>query len=320
MASLTERAKEISDAVRANSDITARAVKGALDSKLSALKDLRFDASTDPVRLKGYRITRKIGAGGMTEVYLSERESDGLPIVLKVLDSRGKEASEHLVRFIQEYALLCKIDHPHVIKIYDQGFTDEHAYIAMEYFERGDLRGLFGPGLARPQALTVVREIAQALSAIHAHGIVHRDIKPENVMLRADGSVALADFGIAKSMLQSQNMGLTQTHHGDVVGTPYYMSPEQATGRKVTALSDLYSLGVMLFEMLAHRRPYIAESLELLLAKHLNAETPALPAPHADLQGIVNKLMAKRPEQRFESAEAFLLELEAVAPAPEISL
>jgi serine/threonine-protein kinase PpkA len=320
MASLTERAGEISDAVRANSDITARAVKGALDSKLSALKDLRFDASTEPVRLKGYRITRKIGAGGMTEVYLSERESDGLPIVLKVLDSRGKEASDHLVRFIQEYALLCKINHPHVIKIYDQGFTDEHAYIAMEYFERGDLRGLFGPSLARPQALTVAREIAQALSAIHAHGIVHRDIKPENVMLRADGSVALADFGIAKSMLQAHSMGLTQTHHGDVVGTPYYMSPEQATGRKVTAQSDLYSLGVMLYEMLAHRRPYIAESLELLLAKHLNAETPALPAPHADLQGIVNKLMTKRPEQRYESAEAFLLELEAIAPAPEISL
>jgi serine/threonine protein kinase len=98
------------------------------------------------------------------------------------------------------------------------------------------------------------------------------------------------------------------------------MSPEQATGRKVTAQSDLYSLGVMLFEMLAQRRPYIAESLELLLAKHLNAETPALPAEHADLQGVVNKLMAKNPDQRYESAEAFLLELEGVAPAPEISL
>lgn len=320
MASLTERASEISDAVRANSDITARAVKGALDAKLSALKDLRFDASSEPVRLKGYRITRKIGAGGMTEVYLSERESDGLPIVLKVLDSRGKEASEHLVRFIQEYALLCKIDHPHVIKIYDQGFTDEHAYIAMEYFERGDLRSLFGPNLARSEALTVAREVAQALSAIHSHGIVHRDIKPENVMLRADGSVALADFGIAKSTLQAPSMGLTQTHHGDVVGTPYYMSPEQATGRKVTAQSDLYSLGVMLFEMLANRRPYVAESLELLLAKHLNADTPALPAVHAELQGVVNKLMAKNPEHRYESAEAFLLELESIAPAPEISL
>ncbi|WP_341908588.1 protein kinase [Polaromonas sp. YR568] len=309
MASLTERADDISEAVRANSDITARAVKGALDAKLSALKAIRFDANDEPVRLKGYRITRKIGAGGMTEVYLSERESDGLPVVLKVLDSRGKEASEHLVRFIQEYALLSKIDHPHVIRIYDQGFTDEHAYIAMEYFERGDLRNLFGPDMTQAQAVTLVSEIAQALSAIHENGIVHRDVKPENVMLRADGSAALADFGIAKSMLQTQNLGFTQTRHGDVVGTPYYMSPEQVTGKDVTAQSDLYSLGVMFFEMLANRRPFVAESLELLLARHLHADTPALPPAHAALQPIVNKLMAKDPEQRYHSAQALVDDL-----------
>jgi serine/threonine protein kinase len=265
------------------------------------------------MRLKGYRITRKIGSGGMTDVYLAERESDGLPIVLKVLDSRGKEASEHLVRFIQEYALLCKIDHPHVIRIHDQGFTDDHAYIAMEYFERGDMRALFGPGMTRERALTVVRHIAQALSAIHRHGIVHRDVKPENVMLRSDGSVALADFGIAKSMQQADNLDLTQTRHGDVVGTPYYMSPEQAGGRAVTASSDLYSLGVMLFEMLAGQRPFVAESLELLLAKHLHADTPALPPAHAALQPIVNRLMAKDPGARYPSADALLADLAQIA-------
>ncbi len=310
MASLTERADEVSAAVKINSGITARAVKDALQSKLAALRGLRFDgAEGETVRLKGYRITRKIGSGGMTEVYLAERESDGLPIVLKVLDSRNKEASEHLVRFIQEYALLCEIDHPHVIRIHDQGFTDEHAYIAMEYFERGDMRALFGPGMTRERALTVVRQIAQALSAIHSHGIVHRDVKPENVMLRNDGSVALADFGIAKSMLQADKLDLTQTRHGDVVGTPYYMSPEQAGGRAVTASTDLYSLGVMLFEMLAGQRPFVAESLELLLAKHLHAETPALPPAHAALQPIVNRLMAKDPQARYPSADALLADL-----------
>jgi serine/threonine protein kinase len=314
MASLTERAGDISEAVRANSDITARAVKGALDAKLSALKGLHFGSGTDSFRLKGYRITRKIGAGGMTEVYLSERESDGLPVVLKILDSSGKDASEHLVRFIQEYALLSKIDHPNVIRIYDQGFTDEHAYIAMEYFSHGDLRGLFGPRLTQTRALTIAREVGQALSAIHRNGIVHRDIKPENVMLREDGSVAVADFGIAKSTLMGQDMGLTQTGHGDVIGTPYYMSPEQAGGRKVTAQSDLYSLGVMLFEMLAHRRPYVAESLELLLAQHLNAETPDLPAKHAEIQPLVNRLMAKRCDWRYASADAFLDDLAVVLP------
>jgi len=309
MASLTERADEVSAAVRSNSDITARAVKDALQSKLAAIKSLRFDADAEPIRLKGYRVTRKIGAGGMTEVYLAERESDGLPIVLKVLDSRGKGASEHLVRFIQEYALLCRIDHPHVIRIHDQGFTDDHAYIAMEYFERGDMRALLGSGMTRERALTVVQHIAQALSAIHQQGIVHRDVKPENVMLRSDGSVALADFGIAKSMLQADSLGLTQTRHGDVVGTPYYMSPEQAGGRDVTASSDLYSLGVMFFEMLAGQRPFVAESLELLLAKHLHAETPALPPAHAALQPIVNKLMAKDPQARYASADALLADL-----------
>ncbi|MES2400669.1 MAG: protein kinase [Pseudomonadota bacterium] len=309
MASLTERAQEISEAVKANSAITARAVKSALDAKLSALKAQSFDPSAVTVRLKGYRITNKIGSGGMTEVYLAERETDGLPIVLKVLDSRGKEASDHLVRFIQEYALLSKIVHPNVIRIYDQGFTDEHAYIAMEYFELGDLRSLFGPELTQKRALQVIHEIAQALDAIHRAGIVHRDIKPENIMLRTDGTVALADFGIAKSMLKAESMGLTQTRHGDVVGTPYYLSPEQASGRAVTTQSDLYSLGVMMFEMLAGKRPFIAESLELLLAKHMNAETPPLPASNARLQPLVNRLMHKDPKQRYASAAELLADL-----------
>lgn len=313
MASLTERAQEISEAVKANSEITARAVKSALDAKLSSLKAQTFDPAEVSVRLKGYRITKKIGSGGMTEVYLAERETDGLPIVLKILDSRGKEASEHLVRFIQEYALLSKIVHPHVIRIYDQGFSDEHAYIAMEYFERGDLRGLFGPALTPECALRAVREIALALDAIHQSGIVHRDIKPENIMLRADGSVALADFGIAKSMLQADGLGLTQTRHGDVVGTPYYLSPEQASGRAVTAQSDLYSLGVMMFEMLAGRRPFMAESLELLLAKHLNAETPALPQAHAHLQTMVDKLMHKELASRYRSAADLLADMDRAA-------
>ncbi|MDP3751055.1 MAG: protein kinase [Polaromonas sp.] len=309
MASLTERAAEVSAAVRTNSDITARAVKDALQAKLAALKDLRFEAGTEPVRLKGYRITRKIGSGGMTEVYLAERESDGLPIVLKVLDSSGKEASEHLVRFIQEYALLSQIKHPHVITIHDQGFSDDHAYIAMEYFERGDLRAELDSGMTRERALAVARQLALALAAIHGHGIVHRDIKPENVMLRSDGTVALADFGIAKSMLQAESLGLTQTRHGDVVGTPYYMSPEQVSGKAVTVQSDLYSLGVMFFEMLAGRRPFVGDSLESLLAKHLHAATPPLPAAHADLQDLVNQLMAKEAAQRYPTANALLADL-----------
>lgn len=310
MATLTERAAEIRAAVQINSEITARAVKGALKTKLSAFKDHQFEPGQAPLRLKGYRLTRKIGSGGMTEVYLAVRESDGLPVVLKVLDAAGKATSEHLSRFIQEYTILSRIEHPNVIRIYDQGFTDDHAYIAMEYFERGDLRSELNRGMNQQRVLEVVVQVARALDAIHARGIVHRDLKPENIMLRPDGSVALADFGVAKSMMKAENMALTQTRHGDVVGTPYYLSPEQASGHRVTPATDMYSLGVMMFEMLTGTRPFRADSLDVLLSHHLTAPTPELPALHAPLQPVLEKLMAKKPEERYGSAQALLSDLE----------
>ncbi|MEP6790706.1 MAG: protein kinase [Ramlibacter sp.] len=309
MATLTERAAEVREAVQINSEITARAVKGALQNKLSALKDHQFGSDAEPLRLKGYRLTRKIGSGGMTEVYLALREEDGLLVVLKVLDASGKATSEHLSRFIQEYTLLSKIEHPHVIRIYDQGFTDDHAYIAMEYFEEGDLRAELNAGMAQQRTLAIIAQVAQALTAIHKRGVIHRDLKPENIMRRADGTVALADFGIAKSMLQAENFEMTQTRHGDVVGTPYYLSPEQAAGNIITPQSDLYSLGVMMFEMLSGNRPFRAESLDVLLARHLSAPTPALPPAHAVLQPVVEKLMAKSAMDRYDSAEALLADL-----------
>lgn len=310
MATLTERADEVRNAVQINSEITARAVKGALQSKLSAFKDHQFGSEQEPLRLKGYRLTRKIGAGGMTEVYLAARESDGLPVVLKVLEASGKAVSEHLSRFIQEYTLLSRIEHPNVIRIYDQGFTDDHAYIAMEYFEQGDLRAEITAGMDRKRVLAIVSQIARALGAIHARGIIHRDLKPENIMRREGGSVSLADFGIAKSMLQAENMALTQTRHGDVVGTPYYLSPEQAAGQPIGPRSDLYSLGVMMFEMLVGERPFRAETLDLLLARHMSAPTPLLPGSHAELQPIVERLMAKRPEERYPTPQDLLADLE----------
>ncbi len=306
MATLTERAAEIRAAVQVNSEITARAVKGALRNQLSKFKEHSFHPGEAPLRLKGYRLTRKIGSGGMTEVYLAVREEDGLPVVLKVLEAAGKTSGENLSRFIQEYALLSRIHDPHVIRIYDQGFTDDHAYIAMEYFECGDLRKELNRGpMAKERVLDVLTQVTQALQAIHERGIVHRDLKPENIMIRTDGTVALADFGVAKSM-QADNTPLTETRHGDVVGTPYYLSPEQATGHGVTPATDLYSLGVMMFEMLTGQRPYRADSLEQLLARHLTAPTPRLPLEHEGLQPIVERLMAKRPEDRYPSAAALL--------------
>ncbi|MGV3571956.1 MAG: protein kinase domain-containing protein [Ramlibacter sp.] len=308
-AGAAQRAAEIREAVAANSEITARAVKGALRHKLSGLKDHRFDPGQEPLRLKGYRLTRKIGAGGMTEVFLAEREADGLAVVLKVLAASGEAASSHLSRFIQEYALLSRIADPHVIRIYDQGFGDDHAYIAMEYFERGDLRAELRAGMDRARALDVLQQVARALAVVHGHGIIHRDLKPENLMVRQDGSVALADFGVAKSLLREDNLALTQTQHGEVVGTPFYLSPEQVSGQAVTPATDLYSLGVMLFEMLTGSRPFQGETLDLLLARHLRAPVPRLPLEFEGLQPIVDRLMAKRPEDRHPSAQALLDDL-----------
>jgi serine/threonine protein kinase len=197
-----------------------------------------------------------------------------------------------------------------VVRIYDQGFTDDHAYIAMEYFPRGDLRSELRAGMRRERIMEVVGQVAQALSAIHALGVIHRDLKPENIMRRDDATVVLADFGIAKSLLASEQLAFTQTRHGDVVGTPYYLSPEQASGQAITPASDLYSLGVMLFEMLAGDRPYKAEALSVLLAHHIHSPTPALPTEHAALQPIVDSLMAKQPQDRYPSADALLAELD----------
>lgn len=309
MPGLAERADDIVQAVRTNSEITARAVKGALRTKLSTFKDYRFGPDDEPLRLKGYTLQRKIGSGGMTEVYLAARDGDALPVVLKVLEAHGGTTSEHLSRFIQEYTLLSRIVDPHVIRIYDQGFTDDHAYIAMEYFALGDLRSELREGMGRERVLAVVEQVAQALEVIHAHGVIHRDLKPENIMRRADGSVAIADFGVAKSMLQQDNLALTQTRHGEVVGTPYYLSPEQAAGNQITPATDLYSLGVMLYEMLTGSRPFQADSLTLLLAHHVSAPVPRLPLEHEGLQDILDRLMAKQPEQRYASAASLLHDL-----------
>ncbi|HEY0825918.1 MAG TPA: protein kinase [Ramlibacter sp.] len=309
MGEVAERAVEVRQAVQVNSEITARAVKGALHSKLATLKHHRFAPGEAPLRLKGFRLVRKLASGSTTEVFLAEREADGLPLVLKVLSATGTAAGASLTRFIQEYALLSRIAHPHVIRIYDQGFSDDHAYIAMEYFERGDLRGELRAGMFPERAIDVLRQVAEALQAVHAKGIIHRDLKPENVMLRPDGTAVLADFGVAKPLQGDAALGLAQTRHGEVVGTPYYLSPEQATGGAITPASDLYSLGVMFYEMLTGERPFTGETLDLLLARHLTAPTPALPEDLRALQPIVDKLMAKRPEGRYAGAGALLEEL-----------
>jgi DNA-binding response OmpR family regulator len=260
---------------------------------------------------KGYRILKSVGQGGMSRVYLAEREHDNILLALKVLDlqaSGGASAlsTNQIDRFVQEYTLVSRVAHPNVVRIFDQGFTDNHAYIAMEYFEGGDVKQLIRrlagstpDGERRKQTLAVVRQAARALVAVHAQAITHRDMKPENLMFRADGSLALADFGIAKHAQQA-----TLTQHGYIVGTPLYLSPEQAGGRPATAQSDLYSLGVILYELLTGQLPFVGDNVQSILAQHMIAPPPKLPPAFADLQPVLEWLLAKEPQQRCPNAAA----------------
>ena len=254
------------------------------------------------LEINGYRVLRRVGAGGMSTVYLVERQSDNAQVVLKVLDSKLCEDNEFLMRFIQEFGMIAKIDSAHVVKIFDQGFTDRHVYIAMEYFAKGDLRGRIKQGLNAGEAIALIKEVALALKAIHDFNIIHRDLKPENIMFRDDGSLAIVDFGIAKLMTDANS--LTQTGH--ILGTPYYLSPEQARGETLDGRTDIYSAGVMAFEMLTQRRPYTAATPIALVNKHISDPIPRLPPKLAHYQPLIDRMMAKRAADRFENASQLI--------------
>jgi serine/threonine protein kinase len=289
------RRKHMLDQIDA-SMVKTRSGSPAVDDTL-AMGDLQVNT---PVLVKGYRLIRQIGGGGMSEVFLAERESDGIQVALKILDTRTQKASSLLHRFIQEYALLEQIDHPNVAKIFGHGFLDESAFITMEYFPAGNIKKRIERGLSPRDALGITVQVARALAQIHAFGIIHRDLKPDNLMMRADGTIALIDFGVAKDVAQA----LEQTQHGEIVGSPFYLSPEQAAGRVVSPASDIYCLGVIFFEMLTGSRPYVADKVETLLYQHLFAPTPRFGPKFSDFQELLDRMMHKEPSQRFADAQA----------------
>ena len=258
-----------------------------------------------PINVEGYRLIRKLGEGGMSKVFLAEQVATQEHHVLKMLPiapADDEVGSDLMERFLQEFALVSQIDHPNVARIFNQGFTDAYAYISMEYFPGGDLRELIAKGLAPNVAIAILLQIGGALTAVHAQGIVHRDMKPDNVMIRSDGSLALADFGIAKQT----NAESSRTKHGEVFGTPYYLAPEQALGLPVDQRTDIYSLGILFFEMLTGRRPFQADNAQALMYQHVNAPVPRLPSTLSAYQPLVDKMMAKKKAERFENANVLI--------------
>ncbi len=250
----------------------------------------------------GYRFVRLIGQGACSRIYLAERSTDGTTLVLKIIDAGIIQDVQVVERFIREAEIVATISSPYVVRFFDHGLTQTYGYIAMEFFTRGDLKQRLETGVGIEDALNYLRHIALGLDAIHARGIIHRDLKPGNIMFRADDSLALADFGIAKSRAYLTDL----TNQGCVLGTPNYLSPEQALGEEVDPRADLYSAGVMLYEMLTGRKPFRAESASALVYQHVHASVPTLPEDVRMFQPLVSRLLAKQPADRFPSAAALV--------------
>ena len=254
--------------------------------------------------VKGYRFLNRLAVSEHSAVYLAEKESAGLHMVLKVLRqvpdfSDGIGAFD---RFLQEYEMIAELDHPNIVGIYDLGVSDDHAHIAMEYLPGGDLKQKIKKGILEKDAVEYTRQIASALDNLHAVGILHRDLKPGNIMLREDSSIALIDFGLAKRMRLKQEI----TGSGEIFGTPYYMSPEQGRGKEVDERGDVYSLGVIFYEMLTGEKPYSGVDAMGIIFKHSEAPVPILPHRLSQYQAIINMLLAKKPEDRIQTAAEVL--------------
>jgi len=251
------------------------------------------------INIPGIKVLRLIGEGGMARVYLASREGDDEPLVVKILRREILSNKTALARFIEEYAMVERVQSRHVARIFGHGKSEEHAYLVMEFFEGGDLhKRLTGKSIDPLEALRIFRELMFALGDIHEKGILHRDLKPQNLMFRQDGTLAILDFGIAKDIA-----AVDRTHQGEVLGTPRYMSPEQVQGRALDLRTDIYSAGVLLYQMLTGRHLFDGETAMEVALQHVNTAPPGLP-PHLErYQYLLDKLLEKDRDARFRNAD-----------------
>ncbi|WP_444911033.1 bifunctional serine/threonine-protein kinase/formylglycine-generating enzyme family protein [Microbulbifer sp. PAAF003] len=255
------------------------------------------NSGTSSLQIPGYRILKKINQGGMSSVYLAIQRSVGRQVALKVMSPVLNADPIFSERFQREANIVGQLSHPNIVGIHDIGRYRSLNYIAMDYMPGGSVAERLSKGGLEPlEALNVVRQIAMALDHSHSKGYVHRDLKPENILFREDGSAVLSDFGVARAIARTTRM----TNSGMVVGTPHYMSPEQARGAAVDGRADLYSLGVVFYEMLTGAVPYQADEAVAIAIKHLTDPIPRLPARYALYQPLLDHFLAKDPDKRFQ--------------------
>lgn len=280
--------------------LAMRARRRALPTRTRPAKALPRRIDPSHLDLPQYAILHKLGESSRAAVYFAYSITLGHNVALKISKPTVEDADE-CREFAREYAAICAVQHHSVVEIYDYGFHAGREFIAMEYFPCGDLKTRLQQPMSVAESLGYALRICGALRVVHAAGLIHRDLKPPNVMLREDGSVVLIDFGLAKGGLDATGRS---TAIGVLRGSPYYMSPEQAQGVPLDARSDLYSVGVMLFEMLSGSKPYVGNSALEVMQQHVHGPRPRLPAQFAALEPLLDQFMARERGRRFPDAAA----------------
>lgn len=275
-----------------------------------------------PIEIPNFELLQEIGRGGMARVYLGNQLQPRRKIAVKIVAPVVGQDETFIQTLKQEGDTAALLNHPNVVTVYACGVVDGHYYLAMEHLGGGDLSDLIEKGVKPDRALEIMSEMASALECAHENKLLHRDIKPENIMFHTGGRATLVDFGIAKEQDTESNF----TKAGAVVGTPHYMSPERATGKPIDARSDLYALGVVFYEMLTGKKLYEGADTFAISYAHVYEPIPLLDEQLVQYQGLLNKLVAKDPDDRFQSATELLKALEkpatvvAVEPATDVTV
>lgn len=268
-----------------------------------------IDSMQTKLEIPGYNILKELGHGGMAHVYLAVQESFGRQVALKILSPHLADDEQFSKRFLREARIVSQLNHPNIVTVYDVGKQGKYHYMSMEYVPGKDVKQL-KDNISRKEAIRIVKDVARALDFVGKKGIVHRDVKPENIMIhQSDNRVVLMDFGIAHG--DDVTQGMTQA--GKAIGTPHFMSPEQTKGLQVDHRSDIYSLGVVLFQLLAGYLPFDADSAVAVGIKHLTAPIPLLPAGLEIFQPIINHCLSKQPQHRYQKAAELIEALEKIS-------